>query len=461
MGKPSPHVASVAFALALIPSLGGAATGGDADVAALRAELAALKSDYAERVASLEARLEQLEIGAAAVPAEPAAPPPAPASTASAFNPAISVILAGNYANLSEDPATYQIAGFIPSGGESGPGERGFNLGESELTFAANVDPYFSASLTAAVSAENEIGVEEAFVRTSALPGGVTIKGGRYFSGIGYLNELHAHAWDFIDQPLAYQAFFGGQLAQEGVQVKWLAPTDLFLELGAEAGNGGEFPGTRRNRNGLDGLALFAHAGGDLGDTASWRAGASFLEHEAEGREYQDLDSAGLEVTNAFTGTSRTWVADATFKWRPAGTPPGRILKLQAEYLQRTENGTLAFDIDGLAASDSYRSDLSAWYVQGVYQFRPRWRMGLRYDDLDSGNTRIGLVQSGDLPATDFPLLQAASPSRLSLMLDWNPSEFSRLRAQYAWDDARNAERDQQLFIQYVFSIGAHGAHKF
>jgi hypothetical protein len=46
-------------------------------------------------------------------------------------------------------------------------------------------------------------------------------------------------------------------------------------------------------------------------------------------------------------------------------------------------------------------------------------------------------------------------------MLDWNPSEFTRLRAQIAWDDARDAERDHEFFLQYIYSIGAHGAHKY
>ena len=59
---------------------------------------------------------------------------------------------------------------------------------------------------------------------------------------------MHAHAWDFVDQPLVYQAMFGGQSRQDGVQVKWLAPTDLFIELGAEAGNGDSFPATRAAR---------------------------------------------------------------------------------------------------------------------------------------------------------------------------------------------------------------------
>jgi len=464
MEQVSRFIATVAVATALLPT-GGHAAQAD-DVAALRAEMAELKAQYAERVTALEARIDQLEsasTAAATVAAEPPPPQPAaaPARNSSAFNPAISVILAGTYADLSQDPADYNFAGFMPSGGEIGPGERSFNLGESEITFSASVDPYFTANLTMALSPENELGVEEAFFRTTSLPAGLSVKGGRFFSGFGYLNEIHAHAWDFVDQPLAYQAFFGGQYAQDGVQVKWLAPTDLFLEFGAETGNGGAFPGTRLGRNGLNGVMLFAHTGGDLGDAIGWRAGLSWLDLDAEDRAYDDVDSFGSPVVNAFTGNSETWIADATLKWTPIGDSRRRGLKLQAEYMERTEDGDLAFDVDGSNMLDGYRSRQTGWYVQGVYQFMPRWRVGLRYDEMDSGSTRIGLVRSEELLATDFPLLLPASPSRVTTMVDWSPSEFSRLRAQYAWDDARDAETDRQLLIQYLYAIGAHGAHKF
>jgi len=70
-------------------------------------------------------------------------------------------------------------------------------------------------------------------------------------------------------------------------------------------------------------------------------------------------------------------------------------------------------------------------------------------------------VQQGVLPLAEFTALAPASPSRVSAMFDWNPSEFTRLRLQYAWDEARASVRDQQLMLQYLYSIGAHGAHKF
>ncbi len=471
MTRIKPIAALLALAYAALPAVAAAAD----DVAALRAELQALKTDHSARVAALEDRITQLESGASTSPApltaaaavptatpEPAKVSPGSRSSAAAFNPAISLILAGNYTEVAEDPESWQIAGFIPSGGEVGPGERSFNLGESELAIIANVDPYFSANFIAAITGEDEIEVEEAYFRTLALPSGFAAKGGRFFSSLGYLNEIHAHAWDFVDQPLVYQAFFGNQLAQDGVQLKWLAPTDLFIELGAETGNGQAFPGTRRNRNDLNGATVFAHFGGDIGDSTSWRAGASWLDQRAEDRVYDDIDDLGEPVLDAFTGKSRTWVIDATFKWTPYGTTTRQQLKVQAEYMRRKENGELTFDVEGLRLSDAYRSEQSGWYLQSVYQFRPRWRIGLRYDALDSGTPDIALVDAGVLPPEAFPALLPAEPDRITLMLDWNPSEFSRLRAQYAWDDARDAqERDRQFLLQYLFGIGAHAAHKF
>jgi hypothetical protein len=110
MARSSVYV-GVAIACATLPGLVLA----DANVDALQAELAALKSDYATRIGALEQRLAELETNAAtAATVEPAPPPVAPASApsnANAFNPSISLILGGQYANLSQDPADYHIAG--------------------------------------------------------------------------------------------------------------------------------------------------------------------------------------------------------------------------------------------------------------------------------------------------------------------------------------------------------------
>jgi hypothetical protein len=91
----------------------------------------------------------------------------------------------------------------------------------------------------------------------------------------------------------------------------------------------------------------------------------------------------------------------------------------------------------------------------------PQWRVGLRYDRLDSGRANIGLVSSGVLSAADFPILQSARPSRASAMVDYSLSEFSRLRLQFAADRSNPGSTDRQLYLQYIMSLGAHGAHSF
>jgi hypothetical protein len=442
----------------------------DSELAQMREEIRQMKRDYEARIQSLEQRLQASEAQPApaqAVPAQagattaPAASSSAVAASANAFNPAISAILGGTYANLSQDPRQFRIQGFVPGGDEIGPGNRSFNLGESEITLSANIDPRFAGQLTFALAPDNSVGVEEAFFQTKGLSNGLNLKGGRMLSSVGYLNNIHAHAWDFVDTPLVYQAFFGGQYKTDGAQLKWLAPTERFLELGLEAGNGGSFPGNDRNKNGVGATALFAHVGDDIGESASWRAGLSFMRTGSSDLPYDDVNSAGTGVTNAISGHANTWIADAVYKWAPNGNATQTNFKLQGEYFRRKESGSLEFDTTGQSLAGAYATAQSGWYLQGIYQFMPMWRVGLRYDRLNSGTPDIGLVTSGTLTSADFPRLAAYNPSRTSLMFDHSPSEFSRLRLQFAQDKSRPGATDNQIFLQYIMSLGVHGAHTF
>ena len=385
-----------------------------------------------------------------------------------ALNPAVSVILNGIYANLSQDPNGFKINGFVPTLGEVGPPVRGVSLGESEVAFAANVDQDFRGTLIASISPDNSsIGVEEGFIQTLALSNGFTIKAGRFFSAVGYLNEIHAHAWDFTDAPLANKVFLGNQLSEDGIQFKWVAPTETYLDVGLELGRGRQFPAGPeggRNKNGFDSSNLFAHVGGDLGASIAWQAGASYLSTSPQDRVYDDSDSTGAAVTNSFTGKSRLWVLDGILKWAPNQNPTYTNFKLQGEYFRRNEDGDLTYDTTGMSQgthTGGYASRQSGWYLQGAYQFVPMWRVGYRYDRLDSGSTSIGLVDSGALTAADFPILTAYNPTRHTVMVDWSPSEFSRIRLQVARDYSRADATDNQVFLQYIASLGAHGAHKF
>jgi len=402
---------------------------------ALTMAAAAQAQDSKAEIEALKRRVDELESRAAAKPAT------------NAFNPDISVILQGTAARASQNPADYQITGFAPSGGEVAPARRGFSLGESELVITSNIDPYFRGQLVAALTPDNELEVEEAFFQTLALGKGFSVKGGRFLSSIGYQNQIHQHAWDFQDAPLPYKAFLGGRLNDDGVQAKWLAPTDLLVELGAEAGRGRQFPGSDPDRNGAGMWSLFGHVGGDAGIGGAWRAGLSYLKTSPQERAFTD---AG--VLQSFTGDSKLWIADAVFKWAPEGNASVTNVKLQGEYFRRTEDGSLAY----AGAPSGYASRQSGWYAQAVYQFMPRWRAGYRYDRLSHGDV------SSVLTAVQAPLLLTDyNPTRNTLMLDWSPTEFSRLRLQLAQDKSRAGVTDNQVLLQYIFSMGAHGAHVF
>lgn len=464
-----------AVALSMLPHAVYAAT--DDDLRDLREQVRQLKEVYEKRIEALEKRLQQTEQAAgkaeaAATQAQSSADQAAVQASSrpageSAMNPGVSLILNGTYGNLKKDPAGYRINGFAPTLGEVSPPGRGLSLGESELAFSSNIDHYFRGTLIASIGADDKIGIEEGYLQTIGLSNGFSIKAGRFFSGIGYQNEIHAHAWDFTDAPLASKVFLGNQLADDGVQVKWVAPTDLYLDVGAEAGRGRKFPGGPdggRSKNGFGSGVLFAHLGGDIGASTAWRIGLSHLQTSPQDRTYTDLDSTGTSVTNSYTGASRLWVMDGILKWAPNGNPTERNFKLQGEYFRRTEDGNLTYDTASASQgrqTGGYASRQSGFYAQGVYQFIPQWRAGYRYDRLSAGATGIGLVNSGALTAADFPILNAYNPTRNTFMVDWSPSEFSRLRLQFARDRSQVGATDSQVFLQYIMSLGAHGAHKF
>ena len=429
----------------------------DPQLDALRAELQELKSAYETRLQALEARLQQAEARTSdtAIKAGPATQPASPASPD--FNPDISLILQGRYAKL-DDISERHISGFMPAVHDH-DAPRGFSLDHTELVMAASIDPYFRGYFNLAL-ADEEVEVEEAWVQTTGLGNGLSIKGGRFLSDLGYQNSQHPHAWDFADNNLMYHALFGEAYGNDGVQLKWVAPTELFMEFGFEAGRGAGFPGTDRNQNGIGSHALFGHFGGDVGLSNSWRGGLSYLAADASEREGELEDLFDEPAETLFSGTSKAWVADFVWKWAPRGNASERNFKFATEYFRRSERGSLLCEdntADGGACDgteDAYRSRQSGFYAQGVYQFMPRWRSGYRYDRLDPGTVDFG-TNSANLPVTDY------SPTRHSLMIDYAPSEFSRLRLQYSRDRSMESVSENQWFVQYVHSLGAHGAHKF
>lgn len=242
---------SVAIAALLSHSFNASAAS-DADLQAIREQIRQLKQSYEERISQLEQRLQAAEAGGKqAVAAQSSSTQASSAPQASAtggdnaFNPAIALILGGTYGSLRQDPAI-PATGFAMN--PNMEHEQGFNLGESELGISANIDADYRGVATLALDPAGGVSVENAYVQTSALGNGLNLKFGRYFSGLGYLNEQHA--WDFVDQPLVYAALWENQLGEDGIQLKWLAPTDTFIELGGEIVKGRGFPANERAKNG-------------------------------------------------------------------------------------------------------------------------------------------------------------------------------------------------------------------
>lgn len=439
----------IRFAFLLVATLPGPTRASeDQDINELRRTLEDIKSEYEARISTLETRLAAAERASrkaerAAEDAFDIAEDTAIAATsgqtaANAFNPAIGVVLVGTYADLDQGWAA--IPGF-GTDGEIGPGESGFSLGESEINFKAAVDSAFFGNLTLALEDQDgatETSVEEAWVQTLGLPYGVTATGGRYFSGIGYLNKFHRHADDFADRPLPYQAFFGGQYVEDGAQLRWVTPTALFVELGAELNWGDRYPATGSGSS-PKAWDVFAHIGGDVGNSHSWQAGVSYISLDVEDRP------AGEDPAATFTGDGEVSGIDFVWKWAPDGNASVRNLKLQGEYFHQDE--------DGEFGGTPYDGDQDGWYLQGVWQFMPRWRIGYRHDEVSTDNGGVELIGTA-LEDPDH------TPKRDSFIIDWSGSEFSRIRLQYTYDQVLG-DGENQLIFQYLMSLGAHGAHEF
>lgn len=454
----------------------------DAEWLALRDEVRQMRAGYEARISELESRVKAAESKAVsaeskAVSAENKAiqvetrraetSTVQSAATGNRFNPDVSLILQGRYAHM-DNLDERGLTGFMQGGHAHGEGgTRGFSIDGTELVLSASVDQLFKGTAIVAL-VDEEVEVEEAWFQTLGLGKGFSIKGGRFRSAMGYQNEQHPHAWDFADNALMCQALFGEGYGHDGLQLKWVAPTDLFIEPFIEFGRGANFPGTDRNKNGAGAVAAGVHIGGDVGASSSWRAGVSHLQTKAAGREFEGHDPADVEVEGDFTGKSKTWLADFVWKWAPNGNPKTNNFKFSAEYFRRNESGVLNcadHEIDAIddsacldaGISGAYKSSQSGLYAQAVYQFMPQWRMGYRYDKLWRGDVDFNGTDIGGTIAS----LADYDPSRHSLMLDWSPSEFSRIRLQVSKDKSMDGQNENQFFIQYIHSLGAHGAHKF
>ncbi len=412
-----------------------------------------MRSEYEQRIQQLEQRLAKAEAANKEVASEVAIVKNTPVPKThriNDFNPAISLVLNGQYNHYSESPDNYVLSGYSLQN-EAGLVPQGFSLGESEITLSASVDQLFSGQATFALADEDgnvDIGIEEAFIETLGLGYGATVRAGRFFSPIGYLNERHAHAWNFSDAPLIYRGLFGDQLTTDGVKLSFVLPTDQLIEIGGTIGSGGHYPGNSGHR-GIGDWLIFAKTGGDIGISHSWQAGVSHWESSPKDRAFGNGNNPV-----SFSGDTNISNLSLIYKWAPNGNPTQQNFTLQSDFFYQHENGQLFNSDTSMGAA--YNAQHYGGYIEGIYQFIPHWRAGLRYDHLGSSFTRLSNTLLSD---ANFDLTNT-NPRRYSFMLEWLPSEFSRIRAQVNYDQSSRID-DTQFFLQYTVNIGTHGAHSY
>jgi len=430
----------------------------------LRREIDQLRSDYERRIAALEARLAGGSATGSADPATaPAAVPPPPATVAAAapFAPMTIVSGAGgkNFLNLSLDglfaagASTGAEVGALEPGGHD-PAQRGFTVQNVEVVFEGAVDPYFRGQanviLQISPAGESVVELEEAYATTTSLPHGLQLKVGQFFTEFGRLNPSHPHSWDFVDQPLANGRFFGPDgLRSVGARLSWLLPTDFYSEAFLTLQN--SQGGTVTSFRGVPGETLFGReivdskvasvsdllvvprfaAAFDLTDTQTLLLGASAA-----------LGPNG--TGNA--GRTRIYGFDGFWKWKsPTAFKGFPFFKVQGEVMYRD------LYADAATASSAAAASYADWggYLQLNWGYKAGHVVGLRIDSVggDSGDPEEpGL----------FPRL------RLSPVLTWFPTEYSKLRLQYNFDHGDAFEQDEHsLWLQLEFLLGAHSAHKF
>ncbi|HSE83416.1 MAG TPA: hypothetical protein VLB01_02570 [Thermodesulfobacteriota bacterium] len=367
---------------------------------------------------------------------EATTPPTAPPTTGSlqgfiqSLNPDISVIGTFAAAYYSEnDPIIHA---------EVDPENTGINLQEGEVAFQATIDPYFRADTFFSVN-RDEFEIEEMYFTTLLdLPLNLQIRGGLMRSKFGRINTQHRHFQDFVTLALPAAAFLGEHLNPVGVEFNSLLPLPWFAELSASvnSSNGLETPtfAPDEDANNLLRLLYIARLSNffELSDALALNLGASFA-----------TGSNGTEPGNR----SNLYGADIFLKYRPLENNPYQEVRLQSEFMYRQAETT--------------EGNLHDWgaYTQAVYRFAKRWDTGLRFDFTDTSDPIS--PPDGDEEDEEGVLGLFGKELRYAAMLTFSPSEFSRIRLQFEFDDPDFTDNFYALYLQFQYSIGAHGAHPY
>ncbi len=345
---------------------------------------------------------------------------------------------------------------------------RGFNLNYAEITFYSVVDPYFDLFAVCHIGTDHAE-LEEGYFTTRGLPLGLQLKAGKFLSSFGRINEQHAHNWDFSDNSLVYKFFFGEEgLNEIGVRLTCVVPLDFYLMFGAEIlqgenemsfGNKGfrSINGAvdRSGSQGPDLYTGYMKTSFDIGDLIVFTgiSGAAGKTQNNHGLDYV----AGTTTGNAVSADSYIVAGDITLRYSIDSI---RYVSLQTEYLYRRQDGTLYNrDVLNNVTISDLRKKQSGLYAQFVAKLSKRWRLGCRYD----------LLQKNEVKHNGMNAREPENLPRYAGMLEYNPTEFSRIRLQYNHDLSKyeyetgtpGRKLNQEVIFQYNLAIGAHGAHAF
>ena len=356
-------------------------------------------------------------------------------------------------------------------GGGHDPRKRGFTVQNIELSLMGAVDPYLTGEshiifFLDPLSGETEVELEEIFLTTQALPYGLQLEAGHFFTEFGRLNPRHPHQWHWQDQQVINTRLFGPDgMRGPGFRLGWLTPLPWFSELhiGAQNANGetmasflasdeffeerpiGGRPFVDRGVRTLKDLVYLARLDN------SWD-----LTEEVTAK----LGLSGLYGPNATGPNAETWIygADLLVKWRPAMNERGwPFLVWESEVMKRDYEAASFFDdSDPFDIIDLPAKTLRDWglYSQLLYGFHPGWAAGVRYEYATGSGVSVG--GRDDDPFRD-------NRQRISPLLVWHPSEFSRLRLQYNYDRADHLEDEEahSVWLGVEFMYGAHPAHTY
>ncbi|MCI0744169.1 MAG: TonB-dependent receptor [Verrucomicrobia subdivision 3 bacterium] len=461
--------------------------------------------EHRKIIDDLNRRLQQVQVEQAKATGAVAAAAPSPAVAATPWRPTDPIRLVGDkraYVNISFDglfaagSSTASDIEELQPGGHD-PNQRGFTVQNLETTFEGMVDPYFrgQANIVYQIDSEGEslLEVEEAYLETLALPGNLQVKGGQYFTEFGRLNPTHPHSWAFVDQPLVNGRFLGGDgLRNPGARVSWLMPTPFYSELFLSVQNShGETASSFRSAGDAHGgeeeegevPLAFRHADNDRG--LKHVQDLLFVPRYAVSFDLTDSQTALFGASAAFGPNSRggedggdtdtqIYGLDLTWKWKsPRHTAGFPFVAWQTEaMLRRYDVGAFdwADETEGQIIDESTGNPANltgetltdyGFYTQLLYGFRKGWVAGLRFDYVTGDRAdyeRMNLSLDGEPLGRD---LQRAEGWRISPNLTWYPTEFSKLRLQYNYDDRKGIGEDHSVWLQFEFLLGSHGAHKF